>query len=155
MALVTTTTDPLGTAAFKMIRLGSAHSGEVAQTPDDEYSTLIALSGWPSSRPLDRSGPVQARVADADGPGSATAYVASGQVHDADTATVGDVSATRYYTFAGSTVAVRTDDGQLALMLGDEQGSTSVMMPVTVTASGTLASATLADAAAVTRTAYT
>ncbi|MCB2413569.1 hypothetical protein LGT39_12020, partial [Demequina sp. TTPB684] len=99
---------------------------------------------------------VQVRVADADGPGSATAYVASGQVHDADTATVGHVSATRFYTFAGSTVAVRTDhDDQLALMLGDEQGSTSVMMPVTVTASGTLASATLADAAAVTRTAYT
>ncbi|MCB2412156.1 hypothetical protein LGT39_04740 [Demequina sp. TTPB684] len=55
---------------------------------------------------------VQARVADADGPGSATGYVASGQVHDANTASasVGDVSATRYYTFAGSTVAVRTDD---------------------------------------------
>jgi RHS repeat-associated protein len=65
------------------------------------------------------------------------------------------MTATRYYTFAGSTVAVRTNDGQLALMLGDEQGSTSVMMPVTVTASGGLESATLADAAAVTRTAYT
>jgi RHS repeat-associated protein len=40
-------------------------------------------------------------------------------------------------------------------MLGDEQGSTNVMMPVTVQTDGTLAKATLADAAASTRTAYT
>jgi len=100
---------------------------------------------------------VQARVADANGVGSATAYVASGQVDDANTASTstGDVSATRYYTFGGSTVAVRADDGQLSLMLGDEQGSTNVMMPVTVEAGGALASATIADAAAVTRTSYT
>ncbi|MCB2413570.1 hypothetical protein LGT39_12025 [Demequina sp. TTPB684] len=99
---------------------------------------------------------LQARVADADGPGSATGYVASGQVHDANTATAGGVTATRYYTFAGSTVAVRTDNGDLSLMLGDEQGSTNVMMPVTVQETdGKLASATLADVEAVTRTAYT
>jgi RHS repeat-associated protein len=40
-------------------------------------------------------------------------------------------------------------------MLGDEQGSTNVMMPVTVQTDGTLAKATLADAAASTRTSYT
>ncbi len=65
------------------------------------------------------------------------------------------MTATRYYTFAGSTVAVRTNDGRLALMLGDEQGSTNVMMPVQVEADGTLRSATIADAEAVTRTSYT
>jgi len=100
---------------------------------------------------------LQVRVADANGPGTATGYVASGQVDDANTAATStdDVTATRYYTFGGSTVAIRADDGQLSLMLGDEQGSTNVMMPVTVEAGGALASATLADAALVTRTAYT
>ncbi len=100
---------------------------------------------------------LQARVADANGPGTATAYVASGQVQDVNTAlgSAGDVTATRYYTFAGSTVAIRTDNGDLALMLGDEQGSTSVMMPVTVKLDGSLVSATLADAGGVTRTSYT
>jgi len=100
---------------------------------------------------------VQARVADANGVGTAAAYVASGQVDDPNTASTstGDLSATRYYTFGGSTVAVRTNDNKLALMLGDEQGSTNVMMPVTVQASGALAPATLADAAASTRTSYT
>jgi RHS repeat-associated protein len=105
---------------------------------------------------------VQARVADANGLGTATAYVASGQVGDPNTASAstGDTTATRYYTFAGATIAVRTNDGKLALMLGDEQGSTNVMMPVHVVAdaNGTtahLAPATLADAAASTRTSYT
>jgi RHS repeat-associated protein len=100
---------------------------------------------------------LQARVADANGPGTATAYVASGQVDDPDTASAstGDLTATRYYTFGGSTVAVRTNDNKLSLMLGDEQGSTNVMMPVTVQTDGTLAKATLADAAASTRTSYT
>jgi RHS repeat-associated protein len=99
----------------------------------------------------------QARVADANGVGTATAYVASGQVDDPNTASTstGDLSATRYYTFGGSTVAIRTNDGQLSLMLGDEQGSTNVMMPVHGVADGTLASATLADASAVTRNSYT
>jgi len=92
-----------------------------------------------------------------DLPGTATAYVASGQVDDPNTAatSTGDLTATRCYTFAGSTVAVRTHDNKVALMLGDEQGSTNVMMPVTVEAGGALASATIADAALVTRTAYT
>jgi len=58
-------------------------------------------------------------------------------------------------TFAGSTVAIRTDNGDLSLMLGDEQGSTNVMMPVTVNPDGSLASATIANAEAVTRTSYT
>ncbi|WP_291379380.1 RHS repeat-associated core domain-containing protein [Demequina sp.] len=40
-------------------------------------------------------------------------------------------------------------------MLGDEQGSTNVMMPVTVNPDGSLASATIANAEAVTRTSYT
>jgi RHS repeat-associated protein len=100
---------------------------------------------------------VQARVADANRVGTASAYVASGQVDDPNTAatSTGDLSATRYYTFGGSTVAMRTNDNKLSLMLGDEQGSTNVMMPVTVQTDGTLAKATLADAAASTRTSYT
>ena len=97
------------------------------------------------------------RVADANGPGTATAYVGSGEIVDPNTASTstGDTKATRYYTFAGSTVAVRTNDNKLSLMLGDEQGSTNVMMPVTVQTGGALASATLADAQASTRTSYT
>lgn len=89
--------------------------------------------------------------------GSATAYVGGGQVTDPDTsvAATGDTNATRYYTFGGATVAVRTDDGQLALMLGDEQGSTSVMMPVVLDGSGAMVPAVLADATGVVRTAYT
>jgi RHS repeat-associated protein len=100
---------------------------------------------------------VQARLADANGPGTATAYVASGQVDDPNTADTskGDTTATRYYTFGGSTVAVRTNDNKLSLMLGDEQGSTNVMMPVRFQTGGALESATLADAAASTRTSYT
>ena len=85
------------------------------------------------------------------------AYTPAGQVEDADTSatTVGDVTGTRYYTCGGATVAVRTHDGKLALVLGDEQGSVSVTMPVTLNPDGTMASATEADAQAVTRTSYT
>ena len=99
----------------------------------------------------------QVRLSEGETAGSATAYVGSGQVTDPDTTTgaTGYTTATRYYTFGGVTVAVRTDDGQLALMLGDEQGSTSVMMPVVLDGSGAMAPAVLADAAGVVRTAYT
>ena len=99
----------------------------------------------------------QVRLSEGETVGSATAYVGSGQVTDPDTTTgaTGDTTATRYYTFGGATVAVRTDDGQLALMLGDEQGSTSVMMPVVLDGSGAMVPAVLADAAGVVRTAYT
>ncbi len=100
---------------------------------------------------------LQARVADAEGVGTASAYVASGQVDDPNTAatSTGDLTATRYYTFAGSTVAVRTNDGKLSLMLGDEQGSTNVVMPVTTTTGGAMVAATLSDASLITRTSYT
>ena len=89
--------------------------------------------------------------------GTAAAYTPAGQIEDADTSvsSAGDVSGTRYYTLGGATVAVRTSEGNLALVLGDEQGSVSVTMPVTLTASGTMASATVADAQAATRTSYT
>ncbi len=102
---------------------------------------------------------VQVRLADAAAgvTGSATAYVASGEVTDPNTdgSVTGDVTATRFYTFGGATVAARTDDGQLSLLLGDEQGSTSVMMPVPVDASGVMQPACVADAEAAVRTAYT
>ena len=99
----------------------------------------------------------QVRLGEGGVAGSATAYVGGGQVTDPDTSggVTGDTTATRYYTFGGATVAVRTDDGQLALMLGDEQGSTSVMMPVVLDGSGAMAPSVLADAAGVVRTAYT
>ena len=99
----------------------------------------------------------QVRLGEGETVGSATAYVGGGQVTDPNTSmgVTGDTTATRYYTFGGATVAVRTDDGQLALMLGDEQGSTSVMMPVVLDGSGAMVPAVLADAAGVVRTAYT
>jgi len=83
--------------------------------------------------------------------------VASGQVDDPNTASAstGDLAGTRYYTFGGSTVAVRTNDGKLSLMLGDEQGFTNMMMPVSTTTGGAMQPATLADASAITRTSYT
>ena len=102
---------------------------------------------------------VQVRLADAAAgvTGTATAYVASGEVTDPDTSasSTGVTIATRYYAFGGSTVAVRTNDGQLSLLRGDEQGSTSVMMPVELDGSGAMVPAVLADAAGVVRTAYT
>ena len=99
----------------------------------------------------------QVGLSEGEAAGSATAYVGGGQVTDPDTSmgVTGDTTATRYYTFGGATVAVRTDDGQLALMLGDEQGSTSVMMPVVLDGSGAMVPAVLADVAGVVRTAYT
>ena len=99
----------------------------------------------------------QVRLGEGETVGSAIAYVGGGQVTDPNTSmgVTGDITATRYYTFGGATVAVRTDDGQLALMLGDEQGSTSVMMPVELDGSGAMVPAGLADAAGVVRTAYT
>ena len=95
---------------------------------------------------------LQATVASGTHAGTAVAYTPAGQIEDADTsaATVGDITGTRYYTLGGATVAVRTSEGNLALVLGDEQGSVSVTMPVTLTASGAMASASIADAQAAT-----
>ena len=155
-----TTTDSFGyDAAGRMV--SRTVNGVTTTLTWDVTSSLVESNGQGGRvvYAYDASGQrvAQARVADANGVGTATGYVASGQVDDANTAatSTGDVTATRYYTFAGSTVAIRTNDNKLALTLGDEQGSTNVMMPVTVQASGALASATLADAAAVTRTSYT
>jgi RHS repeat-associated protein len=101
---------------------------------------------------------LQAVVHDATHTGSATAYVASGEVTDKDTTTPAAPSsmvATRYYTFGGATVAMRTSTG-LALVLGDEQGSVSVTMPLSVDpVTRVVSPATVADAQAVTRTSYT
>ena len=65
----------------------------------------------------------------------------------------GDVTGTRFYTFGGATVAVRTAQG-LSLLLGDEQGSAQIMMPLHTDSNGALLPATQADADATERTAY-
>jgi len=91
---------------------------------------------------------------------TATAYLGSTEVTDPNTSSssTGDLVGTRFYTFSGSTVAVR-DGGaaftaSLSLMLGDYQGSATVMMPVTVDSGGDLAAATTTDVANATRNAY-
>ena len=63
----------------------------------------------------------QATLASGATPGSATAYVAGGEVTDpnTDAASLADVTATRFYTFGGATVAVRSGAGGFWLLFGD------------------------------------
>ena len=72
---------------------------------------------------------------------------------DTGSTSTGDVTGTRFYTFGGATVAVRTAQG-LSLLLGDEQGSAQIMMPLHTYSNGALLPATQADADATQRTAY-
>ena len=164
-AAVTTATTASGTDEFEYDAAGRMVSRTVnGVTTDLSWDVTSSLTettvdGVHTVYAYDASGQrvLQATGAQRFSPGTAVAYTPAGQIEDADTsaASTGDVSGTRYYTFGGATVAVRTHDGNLALVLGDEQGSVSVTMPVTVNPDGTMASATVADAQAVTRTSYT
>ena len=92
---------------------------------------------------------------------TATAYFGATEVTDPDTATTatGDLAATRYYTFAGATVAVQAPDasttavGGWSYLFGDFQGSAQLMMEVAVNAAGVVTAAAGTDV--VTRNAYT
>ena len=97
----------------------------------------------------------QATLAAGGDPGTASAYVAGMELTDPNTSSTstGDVTGTRFYTFGGATVAVRTAQG-LSLLLGDEQGSAQIMMPLHTDSNGALLPATQADADATERTAY-
>jgi RHS repeat-associated protein len=100
---------------------------------------------------------------------AATAYLGGTEVTDPDTAVnhtddaqlLGTtfVTATRFYTFGGATVAVRDGSQPLAtglsLLLGDSQGSAQVMMPVVLNATtGAMETATSIQVNAATRSSY-
>src|SRR5690606_26436009 len=95
----------------------------------------------------------QATLAAGTDPGTASAYVAGMELTDPNTAVADDVTGTRFYTFGGATVAVRTAT-ELLLLLGDEQGSAQIMMPLHTDGTGALLPATHADADNTERTAY-
>lgn len=120
--------------------------------------TSTTVDGVTTVYAYDASGQrvAQATLASGATPGSATAYVAGGEVTDpnTDAGSLADVTATRFYTFGGATVAVRNGAGGFWLLFGDEQGSAQIMMPATIGVGGALAAATSADAANVQRTAY-
>jgi len=90
--------------------------------------------------------------------GTATAYLGSTEVTDPDTSesATGGYIATRYYTFGGSTVAVKeattATTPVLSLLLGDVQGSATVMMAVTLDTGGAMEPASTSDT--ITRSAY-
>ena len=94
---------------------------------------------------------------------TATAYFGATEVTDPDpdtaTTATGDLAATRYYTFAGATVAVQAPDasttaiGGWSYLFGDFQGSAQLMMEVAVNAAGVVTAAASTDV--VTRNAYT
>ncbi|NTV38426.1 MAG: RHS repeat-associated core domain-containing protein [Demequinaceae bacterium] len=175
-AAVTSTTTGTTTDEFTYDgagRMDSRTVDDVTTALDWDVTSSLVESGKPDTEnaastgqgghivyAYDASGQrvAQAVVADATHTGTATAYVVSGEVTDKDTAVpaaASSLEATRYYSFGGATVAVRTSTG-LALVLGDEPGSVSVTMPLTVdTVTGVVSQATVADAQAVTRTAYT
>jgi RHS repeat-associated protein len=89
---------------------------------------------------------------------TATMYLGSTEVTDPNTcsSSTDDLVGTRYFTFGGSTVAVRDGSeafaNSLSLQLADSQGSATVMMQVTLGGSGVMADATTSDI--VTRNAY-
>jgi RHS repeat-associated protein len=104
--------------------------------------------------------------------GAATGYLGSTELTDANTAVnhtsdselveAGFITGTRYYAFGGATVAVRQvsaavapapETSTLSLMFGDEQGSATVMMEVTLDATGAMNPASVTDPIA--RNAYT
>jgi len=62
----------------------------------------------------------------------ATAYVGSTELTDADTAQTGTLTGMRYYTLGSTTVALRDASG-LSYLIGDVQGSASVLIPAGVT----------------------
>jgi len=91
--------------------------------------------------------------------GSATAYLGATEVTDPDTSVnhtsaselegTDFVTATRFYTFGGATVAVRdgsqSAETSLSLLLGDVQGSAQVMMQVTLDSGGAMEPADTTD----------
>jgi RHS repeat-associated protein len=91
-------------------------------------------------------------------PGTATVYVGSSEASDTDTGTPGvGVSATRYYTVGGATVAtLHVENGvqSWSLMLGDTQGSAQVMVDLVVSATASGFAPITSASTGVTRTAY-
>jgi len=59
---------------------------------------------------------------------TATALLGSSEVTDANTASPGALAGTRYYAFGGTTVALRDGTG-VSYLIGDVQGSATVLIP--------------------------
>jgi YD repeat-containing protein len=108
----------------------------------DESSNLVATGSATDNRVYvyDASGQRVAQIAVSEltssaTPVSATIYVGDAEGTDADTATTDpdDVSATRFITFGGATVATVTATTAAttwSLLFGDVQGSAQVSMPL-------------------------
>jgi|GEM_PF-2102675 len=133
----------------------------------DVLSNLVGTAGKGGTRwyLYDASGQRVAQVREASAglsgptPGTATVYVGSSEASDTDTGTPGvGVTATRYYTVGGATVATLHVAGGVqtwSLMLGDTQGSAQVMVDLVVSGTATSGFAPITSGATgVTRTAY-
>jgi RHS repeat-associated protein len=115
-------------------------SSNLVKTVEDDETVLYVY---------DTSGQRVARIEAT----TATAYLGSVEVTDPDTDTevTGDMTATRFYTLGGATVATRTATS-LSFLFGDHQGSAEVMVTHPIGQDDTL---DLETPPTVTRNAYT
>lgn len=132
----------------------------------DVLSNLVGTSGKGGTRwyVYDASGQRVAQVREASAdlsgviPGTASVYLGSTEASDTDTGTPGvGVSATRFYTVGGTTVAtLHVENGaqSWSLMLGDTQGSAQVMVDLVASATATGFAPITSATTGVTRTAY-
>src|SRR5690606_22108033 len=92
----------------------------------DALSNLVAISATAGDERYvyDASGQRVVRIAGA----TATAYLGSTELTDANTAAPGTVAGIRYYAFGSTTVALRDATG-VSYLLGDVQGSATVLIP--------------------------
>jgi RHS repeat-associated protein len=132
----------------------------------DVLSNLVGTSGKGGTRwyLYDASGQRVAQVREASAglsgpvPGTATVYVGSSEASDTDTGkTDVGLSATRYYSIGGATVATLHLAGGVqtwSLMLGDTQGSAQVMVDLAVSATASGFAPITSATTGVTRTAY-
>jgi RHS repeat-associated protein len=133
-----TATSGAATAAYSYHATGEmatktagAISTSYAWTPLHELASTTVTVGATSSTTRNLFGPNGTRSARVDPSGARTLYL-PGLELTAPSAT-GSATATRYYTFNGTTVAARTTGGGLTWMTGDK--AASVEFTITATAS--------------------
>jgi RHS repeat-associated protein len=136
------TYDAAGRMITRTVDDGNAVTNDLMTLTWDESSNLVATGSATGNRVYvyDASGQRVAQIAVSEltssaTPVSATIYVGDAEGTDADTATTDpdDVSATRFITFGGATVAtvtVTTTATSWSLLFGDVQGSAQVSMPL-------------------------
>jgi RHS repeat-associated protein len=142
LATDTFTYDDAGRMITRTVDDGNAVTNDLMTLAWDESSNLVATGSATGDRVYvyDASGQRVAQIAVSEltpsaTPVSATIYVGDAEGTDADTATTDpdDVSATRFITFGGATVATvtaTTATTMWSLLFGDVQGSAQVSMPL-------------------------